>query len=264
MQQKQLFLILCLICFIAFACASKKKYLEVETNCLTAQNKLEEEKKKLKSLELRFRESQEDKRKNLKEISVLQTRCMELEKENQQLIKEMAALRRELDKTKSVMQLQGKVISLLDDPKQTIEKSLKEKLAEKNIHVEDIKETSKLTFAEKIIFNPGGVTISERGKELLQKIADSVKGNANQRIVVQGHTDDLPISSPLKEKFPTNWELSAARAASVVRFLHEEGGLAPERLSVCGFSFYRPIASNRTEAGRSQNRRIEILLDSSD
>jgi chromosome segregation ATPase len=80
MQQKQLFFILCLICFIAFACASKKKYLEVETNCLTAQNKLEEEKKKLKSLELRFRESQEDKRKNLKEISVLQTRCMELER----------------------------------------------------------------------------------------------------------------------------------------------------------------------------------------
>ncbi|MEJ2166074.1 MAG: OmpA family protein, partial [Desulfobacterales bacterium] len=64
----------------------------------------------------------------------------------------------------------------------------------------------------------------------------------------------------LQKRFPSNWELSTARAAAVVRFLQEVGGIKPERLSAVGYSFFRPVAPNTTEEGRRQNRRIEIIL----
>lgn len=262
MRGKKLFFVLCLICLVAFCCTSKKNYLEIETTSLNTQGPLDQERQKVKSLERRMEESYQEQKRTLDELSLFKTRCAELENENQQLVNEMTELSSELRKNKSVIQLQGEVISLLDDPKQTIEKSLKEKLASENTRVEDNKGTQGLTFADMIVFDSGGAAINDSGKELLMKIAESVRENPNQRIEVRGHADDMPIASALKEKFPTNWELSAARAIAVVRFLHEECGLAPERLSARGFSYYRPIASNRTEEGRRQNRRIEIMLDS--
>ncbi|MGD9080133.1 MAG: OmpA family protein, partial [Desulfobacterales bacterium] len=76
------------------------------------------------------------------------------------------------------------------------------------------------------------------------------------------HTDDRPLGPALKEKFPSNWELSVARAAAVVRFLQKDGGVQPERLAAHGYSFYRPVATNKNKEGRRQNRRIEIILGS--
>jgi len=68
------------------------------------------------------------------------------------------------------------------------------------------------------------------------------------------------VGSALKNKFPSNWELSTARSSAVVRYLQEDGGIEPERLSAIGFSYFKPVASNDDEEGRSQNRRIEIIL----
>jgi chemotaxis protein MotB len=64
----------------------------------------------------------------------------------------------------------------------------------------------------------------------------------------------------LRQRFPSNWELSTARAAAVARFFQQEGGIQPQRLSARGYSFYRPVAANKTVEGRRQNRRIEIIL----
>ena len=113
---------------------------------------------------------------------------------------------------------------------------------------------------DKILFNTGSVVINDRGKELLAKIADSLRDNLNQKILVEGHTDNVGIGTELRQRFPTSWELSTARATAVARFLQEVTGLEPERLSACGYSFYRPLAPNDTEEGRRQNRRIEIIL----
>jgi chemotaxis protein MotB len=77
---------------------------------------------------------------------------------------------------------------------------------------------------------------------------------------VEGHTDNVPIGPDLVHIFPTNWELSVARAVAVVRFLQEKGGIQPKRLSARGYSYYRPVAPNESEEGRRQNRRIEIIL----
>ena len=79
-------------------------------------------------------------------------------------------------------------------------------------------------------------------------------------IRVVGHTDDIPILPKYHYKFPSNWELSAARAASVVNYLQKDLGLDPTNLEAVGRSFYDPIASNETNEGRAQNRRVNIII----
>src|SRR5208282_3813798 len=90
--------------------------------------------------------------------------------------------------------------------------------------------------------------------------AGVLKQVTDKRISIEGHTDNMPISDALKDKYPTNWELSTARATTVARFLQEKGGIDPTLLSAVGYGEYHPIASNDTVEGRAKNRRIEIVL----
>ena len=82
----------------------------------------------------------------------------------------------------------------------------------------------------------------------------------DRALQVEGHTDNVQISSRLRERYPTNWELSTARATNVVHFLQDTVGLPGDHLVAAGHSEYRPVADNATEEGRAQNRRIQILL----
>lgn len=196
----------------------------------------------------------------LKDLTAHQAQNAYLKKINLQLSKNLEDLRTDLSKKKSVIQLQEKVIRLLDDTKKTIETSLKDQIASQDVELVEMDDKLKVIFIDKILFDSGEVDINEQGKNVLIAIADSIRGYQNQDVVVEGHTDNVPISAESKKRFPSNWELSTARAAAVVRFLQEEGGVPPARLSVRGYSFYRPVASNDTEEGRAQNRRIEIIL----
>jgi chemotaxis protein MotB len=87
-----------------------------------------------------------------------------------------------------------------------------------------------------------------------------LKKAEGRQIEVQGHTDNVPIAGALAKKFPTNWELSAARATNVARLLHDEAKIDPKRLTATAFSEFAPRAPNDTPEGRRKNRRIEILL----
>jgi chemotaxis protein MotB len=87
-----------------------------------------------------------------------------------------------------------------------------------------------------------------------------LKDVKDKRIQVEGHTDNVKIFSSGKSMYPTNWELSVARATQVVRYLQEQGGLDPKLLSATGYSEYQPVAPNDTDEGKAKNRRIEIVL----
>jgi chemotaxis protein MotB len=96
--------------------------------------------------------------------------------------------------------------------------------------------------------------------ESLRAIAAAIRdesGPESVAILVEGHTDDLSVSSPI---FATNWELSSARAARVVRYLIDEGGLSPERLSATGFADTRPLIENSSEENRVLNRRVDVVI----
>lgn len=117
----------------------------------------------------------------------------------------------------------------------------------------------KVTFSSAVLFDSGSAELLKEGQAELEKLAPSLAANAKQRIVVEGHTDNAKISGALAEKFASNWDLSAARALAVVRFL-QGAGVPGDRLETRSFGEFRPKAPNDTEEGRAENRRIEILI----
>jgi chemotaxis protein MotB len=109
---------------------------------------------------------------------------------------------------------------------------------------------------DRILFDSGSAELKPEGAKVLGRIGAQLARLEGHSVSVEGHTDDVPIAT---ERFPSNWELSAARAAGVARFL-VEGGLPPEHLSAAGFASQQPVEANDAPAGRARNRRIEIVL----
>lgn len=224
------------------------------------QLKLKQAEEKNNWLVSELHNSEASKNQFTKDLMETQVQNTYLKKINQQISENNRQLRQELYKKKSVIELQEKVIQLLDDTKKTIETSLKDQIAAQEVEVVEEADKLKVIFVDKILFDSGSVEINARGRESLLVMAGALKNSQDQEILVEGHTDNVPLSAALRKRFPSNWELSTARAAAVVRFLQEEAGIKPERLSARGYSFYRPVAPNTTEEGRRQNRRIEIIL----
>lgn len=236
MFKKISFVSLSLCLLFVLSCVSKNKYVELETKSSETQSQLEQDKKNLQA-----------------QISKLQS-------DNKSLSDTIEGLKLELKQEKIAVQQKTGEISELDKTRREIESSLKDQIAQKDIKLEEIEGKLKVTFVDKILFDSGSVMIKPKGQEVLLKLADSFRDNKGQNIAVEGHTDDVQIGAALLERFPTNWELSTARATAVVRFLQEKGNIEPARLTASGFSFYRPVATNETPEGREQNRRIEIIL----
>jgi chemotaxis protein MotB len=139
---------------------------------------------------------------------------------------------------------------------------LQQEISDGQIQVERLRGQLRVDMVDEILFDSGEAEVKPAGKEVLKKLASALAGSDRQ-IRVQGHTDDVPITGRLAQKFPTNWELSAARAVNVVRFLQEGGSLDPTHLSASALSQYRPRVPNDGPEGRQKNRRIEILLEPS-
>lgn len=113
-----------------------------------------------------------------------------------------------------------------------------------------------MTLADKLLFDTANAEILTKALPMLGKIRDSISA-MDVDIRIEGHTDDRPISTEL---FPSNWELSTARAVSVLRFFTKTQAIPKGRLSACGYAEFQPIVPNDTEAHRTQNRRVEIIL----
>ncbi|MGE4537211.1 MAG: OmpA family protein [Desulfovibrio sp.] len=127
----------------------------------------------------------------------------------------------------------------------------------RDIRVRQFREKLEINFVDKILFASGSAEITPRGREILRKVGGVLAKVKDKSIYVVGHTDSNPIHSAL---YPSNWELSTARSASVIRFLSESGGVTPERFTAMGRAFYQPVASNATPEGRQENRRVDIIV----
>ncbi len=109
------------------------------------------------------------------------------------------------------------------------------------------------------LFEPGSANLTEQAADTLAGIAQSLSKKYKDRpIRIEGHSDSVPVGGSLKEKYPSNWELSAARAAAIARFFVDEQELGENRFQVVGYGSSQPIASNTTAQGRAANRRIRI------
>jgi chemotaxis protein MotB len=117
----------------------------------------------------------------------------------------------------------------------------------------------KVTILDDLLFPEGSAQLSQQGKEALLKLVPTLKGLKDTRIVVAGYTDNLPILPAYRDRYPTNWELGAARSAEVVRFLQAEG-VNPDLMAAESYGARHMVASNDTATGRSKNRRTEVTL----
>lgn len=179
-----------------------------------------------------------------REVAALAEQVSELETSEQKLAKRLEERERE------VSELRGTYDELVDD--------LRAELDSGKVQIEQLRDGIRLSVADEILFPSGSAALDERGRTLLVKVAAQLKTSPH-RIEVEGHTDDVPIRASMTARYPTNWELAAARASSVVRLLQEQG-VDGKRLRAISRGEYQPVAANESEEGRAKNRRIEIRL----
>lgn len=116
----------------------------------------------------------------------------------------------------------------------------------------------RVSFDSSFFFEPGSAVLRPEAQQALGKVGENLRKLASSNLIhVEGHTDDQPVFSAL---YPSNWELSTARSSSVVRFLIQKQGFDAVRMAAVGYADSRPITSNKTEAGRRRNRRIDIII----
>jgi chemotaxis protein MotB len=200
------------------------------------------------------------------EIKALQQQKSALEQDNTALKQQIAAN----EQQNSAMQqqvgsLQQEKAALLAASQQrqqqydALVKTLSKEVERGQLKVRQYQNMLTVDLAEQIFFDSGRATLKAGGKDVLKKVGEALKGYENKIIRVVGYTDNVPVAKSLQGTYPTNWELSVARATTVVRFL-QDSGVPPERMIASGRGEYDPVASNDTPEGRQKNRRIEIML----
>jgi chemotaxis protein MotB len=189
-----------------------------------------------------------------------------LEQQKRLLEKDKAALEREQGMLRAQNEaLERERMKLLDATKQSqaqydaLARELDEEVQKGQLQVRQYKDMLTVDVAEQLFFDSGRATLKETGKEVLKRVADAIRSYDDKAIRVVGHTDNVPISGALQKTYASNWELSVARATTVVRFL-QDSGIPPERLIATGRAEYAPVAENDSPDGRQKNRRIEITL----
>ena len=140
--------------------------------------------------------------------------------------------------------------------KQILEQRLGEAAKLEGLTIEDIHGELILRLPEHLLFDNAQATLKPDGRKALEAVVDSLEGRAVS-VRIEGHTDSMPIRT---SQFPTNWELSTARATACVRYMIETKRIAPERLSAAGYGQHHPVASNETTEGRARNRRVDIVI----
>jgi chemotaxis protein MotB len=197
----------------------------------------------------------------------LNTRLDTLREETSRTIEEQRNRNTELEGDKQML---GESIALLKKSKEaevkTVSKTYEELLTEMKGEIEQgqiaITELQgKLTVdvLDKILFDSGQAEVKPDGLAVLKRVVEILMTVTDKVIRIEGHTDNIPIAGALAKRYPTNWELSAARAINVTRYLEKEG-IDPTILSAAAFGEYQPVAENGTPEGRAKNRRIAIIL----
>ena len=193
-------------------------------------------------------------------------KCREAQKRADVLEKEVQNLEGENDKLQSrltdesfkQMELQEKIVSVRSTYDELLQE-LQDDISAGDVGVSTAGDDLTISMGNKVLFASGASELQPRGVRILAQVAKILKKVNDHIVKVEGHTDNVPISGPLKARFPTNWDLSAARSAAVVRCLDQQG-VDPKKLMVVAFGQNKPVKPNSTPAGRQENRRVEISL----
>ena len=231
--------------------AREREQLRQEQSQLSA--KLEEERQRLKAEETEKSRLAKERERLQQEQSQL---AATLEQERQRLKAEEAEKAR-LEQERLAKEEE---IKRLTRTQEELSRSLQDEIAKGNITIQQVRDRLTINMVDRVLFDSGQAQIKPAGLKVLKQVGDVLTKVTDKQVRIEGHTDNVPISTKLQDRFKTNWELSTARATTVVRYLIDQAGVDRQQISAVGFADTRPIASNDSEEGRSSNRRIEIVL----
>lgn len=249
MLKKQLpFIIVVLFSFFISGCVTTGTY---EKKVKEADNQAKE----LTSLQQKYDKMKAD-RDQLKEAFAnatsdqtnIRQKVADLEAENTKLKENLA----EVKKKEVEVQTESNTFKQLMQ-------EMKGEVAKGQVTISELKGKLTLDVVDKILFASGQSEVKQEGLEVLQRVIDILKNVKDKSIRIEGHTDNVRIKGRLVKQYPTNWELSAARALNVTKYLQQQG-IDPALLSANAFGEYKPVANNDTPEGRAKNRRIAIIL----
>ncbi len=233
----------------AWGCVAKNKYLKKEGEAKTLADNLQSLQQKYDDL--------------VKEKNGLQQMYDGLVKENQGLQKDIAG------KQKTIAEQQAQKRALEREKEQQAKKmsgtyeallaKMKDEISKGEVTISELKGKLTVNMVNSILFDSGKAEVKSEGLEVLNKVVGVLKEVSDKAIKIEGHTDNVQISGGLASIYPTNWELSAARAINVTKHLQEKG-IDPSFLTAEAHSEYSPVADNNSEEGKAMNRRIEIIL----
>ena len=264
---KKFIIALSMLALVTTSCVSKKKYAELE-----ARNKQTED--LLNTATVKLNMCLDEKNNLAYKIESFKNQNDLLKENNQQLINNMGNLTTLTQKgaenlEKSLESLREKDLTIKnlrdavtrrDSVNLALVQSLKGVLGNLDDQDVDVKVEKGVVFiniSDKMLFSSGSYTISKNAKSVLEKVAKVVKNKPDFEFMVEGHTDNVNIKTGC---IRDNWDLSVMRATEIVRVLQKDFGIAPERMTAAGRSYYVPLASNGDANGRAQNRRTRIVV----
>jgi len=186
-----------------------------------------------------------------------QQQLVDMQQTNDQLLATVEELNQALEKEKVAREAR---LAKVKNTYNQLVGALEEEIERGELTISNLEGQLSVNLLNNILFDSGKTVIKKGGQKVLKSLGDVLNKFPDKALQIEGHTDNVQISSRLKERYPSNWELSTARATSVVHFLQDHVGLPGERLISVGHSEYRPVVSNKDAAGRARNRRIQILL----
>lgn len=204
--------------------------------------------------------AQEEIGKLRQQAASMEAEAAQIAKEREQLRQEEARLAATLEQERAAKEAKEAEIKRLMRTQEELSKSLQDEISKGNVTIQQIRDRLTINLVDQVLFDSGQAEVKPAGQKVLKQVSDLLKTVTDKQIRIEGHTDNVPISVKLQSRYRTNWELSTARATSVVRYLIDQGGVNSQHLSAVGYADTQPVASNDTEEGRSANRRIEIVL----
>ena len=258
---KKLFFGTIILSVLLTSCVSTKKYADLESQHSKTKDELVDAKAELQSclvdkdhlMELN-KSLKEDKARSIQQVENLTV----LTQSSSDNIKEVIAQLSEKDKyINGVRDAMTKKDSINLALAFQLKKDLAAGIQDEDIQIDVEKTVVYISIADKMLFKSGSATVSDRAKEVLGKVAIVVNSKPEMEVQVEGYTDNVPINT---KNMKDNWDLSVARATSVVRVLQTDFDVAPSRLIAAGRSEYVPLASNDTAEGRSTNRITRIVI----
>jgi chemotaxis protein MotB len=263
-MKKSLVLIL-IVSVVLSSCVSQKKYTELEDNFNLKNQELVDTKADL----MKCRIEGESK------LSILEQRVIDLKKDKEKTLEYVDNLtvlsKSSMDNIKETLSQMGKKDEYIQHIQKAMTRKdsinlalgfqlksvLKDGFNDEDIQVDIEKTVVYISIADKLLFKSGSATISSDAKRVLGKVAEVIAAQKDLEVMVEGYTDNKPISTAgIKD----NWDLSVKRATSVIRVLQDDFNIRPERLIAAGRGEYKPLESNETVDGRARNRRTRIVL----